>query len=110
MALLSKALEADTAFEAAVCVTAQHRSMLDQVLSIFDVKPKFDLDLMKANQGLADLTSRVLLGMTDVIREYKPDWIVVQGDTTTAFVAGLAAFYEKVSVAHVEAGLRTGFK
>ena len=110
MALLSKALEADAAFDAAVCVTAQHRSMLDQVLSIFDVKPKFDLDLMKANQGLADLTSRVLLGMTDVIREYKPDWIIVQGDTTTAFVAGLAAFYEKVSVAHVEAGLRTGFK
>ena len=74
------------------------------------MKPKFDLDLMKANQGLADLTSRILLGMTDVIREYKPDWVVVQGDTTTAFVAALAAFYEKVSVAHVEAGLRTGFK
>lgn len=110
MALLSKALEADAAFEAAVCVTAQHRSMLDQVLSIFDVKPKFDLDLMKANQGLADLTSRILLGMTEVIREYKPDWVIVQGDTTTAFVAALAAFYEKVSVAHVEAGLRTGFK
>lgn len=110
MALLSKALEADAAFEAAVCVTAQHRSMLDQVLSIFDVKPKFDLDLMKANQGLADLTARILRGMTDVIREYKPDWLIVQGDTTTAFAAALAAFYEKVSVAHVEAGLRTGFK
>lgn len=110
MALLSKALEADPAFEAAVCVTAQHRSMLDQVMSIFDVKPRFDLDLMKANQGLADLTGRILTGMTDVLREYKPDWIVVQGDTTTAFVAALAAFYEKVSVAHVEAGLRTGFK
>ncbi len=110
MALLSKALEADAAFEAAVCVTAQHRSMLDQVLSIFDVKPKFDLDLMKANQGLADLTGRILTGMTDVLREYKPDWIIVQGDTTTAFVSALAAFYEKVSVAHVEAGLRTGFK
>lgn len=110
MALLSKALEADPAFEAAVCVTAQHRSMLDQVISIFDVKPRFDLDLMKANQGLADLTGRILTGMTDVLREYKPDWIVVQGDTTTAFVAALAAFYEKVSVAHVEAGLRTGFK
>jgi UDP-N-acetylglucosamine 2-epimerase (non-hydrolysing) len=110
MALLSKALEADAAFEAAVCVTAQHRSMLDQVLSIFDVKPKFDLDLMKANQGLADLTGRILTGMTDVLREYKPDWIIVQGDTSTAFVSALAAFYEKVSVAHVEAGLRTGFK
>lgn len=110
MALLSKALEADAAFEAAVCVTAQHRSMLDQVLSIFDVKPKFDLDLMKANQGLADLTGRILTGMTDVLREYKPDWIIVQGDTSTAFVSALAAFYEKVNVAHVEAGLRTGFK
>jgi UDP-N-acetylglucosamine 2-epimerase (non-hydrolysing) len=110
MALLSKALEADAAFEAAVCVTAQHRSMLDQVLSIFDVKPKFDLDLMKANQGLADLTGRILTGMTEVIREYKPDWIIVQGDTSTAFVSALAAFYEKVNVGHVEAGLRTGFK
>lgn len=110
MALLSKALEADAAFEAAVCVTAQHRSMLDQVLAIFEVTPRFDLDLMKANQGLADLTSRILAGMTEVIREYKPDWLIVQGDTTTAFVAALAAFYEKVSVAHVEAGLRTGFK
>lgn len=110
MALLSKALEADAAIEAAVCVTAQHRSMLDQVLSIFDVKPKFDLDLMKANQGLADLTGRILTGMTDVLREWKPDWVIVQGDTTTAFVSALAAFYEKVNVAHVEAGLRTGFK
>jgi UDP-N-acetylglucosamine 2-epimerase (non-hydrolysing) len=110
MALLSKALEADGAFEAAVCVTAQHRSMLDQVLSIFDVKPKFDLDVMKANQSLADLTGRILTGMTEVLREYQPDWIIVQGDTTTAFAAALAAFYEKVSVAHVEAGLRTGFK
>lgn len=110
MALLSKALEADAAFEAAVCVTAQHRSMLDQVLAIFDVKPRFDLDVMKDNQGLADITSRIVLGMTTVLREYKPDWLLVQGDTTTAFVAALAAFYEKVSVGHVEAGLRTGFK
>lgn len=110
MALLSKELERDPSFEAAVCVTAQHRSMLDQVLSIFDVKPRFDLDLMKQNQGLADITARIVTGMTEVLREYKPDWIVVQGDTTTAFVAALAAFYEKVSVAHVEAGLRTGFK
>ena len=110
MALLAKALEADAAIEAAVCVTAQHRSMLDQVLSIFDVKPTFDLDLMKANQGLADLTGRILTGMTTVLREWKPDWVIVQGDTTTAFVSALAAFYEKVSVAHVEAGLRTGFK
>jgi UDP-N-acetylglucosamine 2-epimerase (non-hydrolysing) len=110
MALLSKALEADPDFEAAVCVTAQHRSMLDQVLSIFDVKPKFDLDVMKPNQTLAEITSRIVTGMTDVIRTFRPDWLVVQGDTTTAFVAALAAFYEKVAIAHVEAGLRTGFK
>jgi UDP-N-acetylglucosamine 2-epimerase (non-hydrolysing) len=110
MALLSKELEADPDFESAVCVTAQHRSMLDQVLSIFDVKPKFDLDVMKPNQTLAEVTSRIVTGMTDVIRTFRPDWLVVQGDTTTAFVAALAAFYEKVAIAHVEAGLRTGFK
>lgn len=110
MALLAKALGADERFEAEVCVTAQHRTMLDQVLSIFEVTPRFDLDLMKANQGLADITARIVTGMTEVLRELKPDWIVVQGDTTTAFVAALAAFYEKVSIAHVEAGLRTGFK
>jgi UDP-N-acetylglucosamine 2-epimerase (non-hydrolysing) len=110
MALLSQALRAHPDFEAEVCVTAQHRSMLDQVLAIFDVKPGFDLDLMKENQGLADLTARMVTGMTDVLRSFEPDWLLVQGDTTTAFVAALAAFYEKVSVGHVEAGLRTGFK
>ena len=110
MALLSKALRADPDLEAEVCVTAQHRSMLDQVLSIFDVKPGFDLDIMKDNQGLADITGRIMTGMTGVIRAWKPDWLLVQGDTTTAFVAALAAFYEKVAVGHVEAGLRTGFK
>ncbi|MDF2695774.1 MAG: UDP-N-acetylglucosamine 2-epimerase [Labilithrix sp.] len=110
MALLSKALRAHPSFEAEVCVTAQHRSMLDQVLAIFDVKPRFDLDLMKENQGLADMTARIVTGMTGVLREFRPDWLLVQGDTTTAFVAALAAFYEKVSVGHVEAGLRTGFK
>ncbi len=110
MALLSKELRAHPDFEAEVCVTAQHRSMLDQVLAIFDVKPRFDLDLMKDNQGLADITARIVTGMTGVIREFRPDWLLVQGDTTTAFVAALAAFYEKVSIGHVEAGLRTGFK
>jgi UDP-N-acetylglucosamine 2-epimerase (non-hydrolysing) len=110
MALLSKALRAHPEFEAEVCVTAQHRSMLDQVLTIFDVKPAFDLDLMKDNQGLADITARIVIGMTGVLRSFQPDWLLVQGDTTTAFVAALAAFYEKVSVGHVEAGLRTGFK
>jgi len=110
MALLSKSLLASNDFETEVCVTAQHRSMLDQVLDIFDVKPRFDLDVMKANQGLADMTARIVTGMTEVIREWRPDWVLVQGDTTTAFAAALAAFYEKVSIAHVEAGLRTGFK
>lgn len=110
MALLAKALRADPDFEAEVCVTAQHRSMLDQVLAIFDVKPRFDLDLMQQNQGLADMTGRILNGMTGVLRDFRPDWVLVQGDTTTAFVAALAAFYEKVSVGHVEAGLRTGHK
>lgn len=110
MALLSKALREHPEFEAEICVTAQHRTMLDQVLAIFDVKPRFDLDLMKENQGLADITGRIVTGMTGVLREWRPDWLLVQGDTTTAFVAALAAFYEKVSVGHVEAGLRTGFK
>lgn len=110
MALLAKALRADPRFEAEVCVTAQHRSMLDQVLALFDLKPRFDLDLMKDNQGLSETTARIVTGMTEVLRTFRPDWLVVQGDTTTAFVAALAAFYEKVSIAHVEAGLRTGFK
>jgi UDP-N-acetylglucosamine 2-epimerase (non-hydrolysing) len=110
MALLSKALQAADGFEAEVCVTAQHRSMLDQVLAIFDVKPRFDLDVMKDNQGLADVTARIVTGMASVIRQWRPDWLLVQGDTTTAFVAALSAFYEKVSIGHVEAGLRTGFK
>ncbi|MBC7051899.1 UDP-N-acetylglucosamine 2-epimerase (non-hydrolyzing), partial [Salmonella enterica subsp. enterica serovar Enteritidis] len=89
---------------------AQHRSMLDQVLEIFGCVPRFDLGLMKPNQGLADVTGRVLSGVTDVIRDFRPDWVLVQGDTTTAFGAALAAFYEKVNVGHVEAGLRTGLK
>jgi UDP-N-acetylglucosamine 2-epimerase (non-hydrolysing) len=110
MALLSKALRADPSFDSEVCVTAQHRSMLDQVLAIFDVKPRFDLDVMKENQGLADLVARIVTGMTDVVRSFRPDLLLVQGDTTTAFAAALAAFYEKVSIGHVEAGLRTGFK
>jgi UDP-N-acetylglucosamine 2-epimerase (non-hydrolysing) len=84
--------------------------MLDQVLAIFELEPRYDLDVMKPNQSLAELTARVVVGMTEVIREFRPDWLLVQGDTTTAFVAALAAFYEKVAVGHVEAGLRTGFK
>lgn len=110
MALLSRALQKDPQFDAEICVTAQHRSMLDQVLSVFELEPRFDLDLMQENQTLTEMTSRLLMQVSRVIQEFRPDWIVVQGDTTTAFVASLAAFYEKVSIAHVEAGLRTGRK
>jgi UDP-N-acetylglucosamine 2-epimerase (non-hydrolysing) len=92
---------------ARVCVTAQHRQMLDQVLEIFGIKPHYDLNLMKPGQDLTDITVGVLAGLKMVLREFKPDRILVQGDTTTVMAAALAAFYEKVSVGHVEAGLRT---
>lgn len=95
------------AFDSTVVITAQHREMLDQVLDIFSVVPDVDLNIMKAGQTLADITSRVLNGLTEAIREYQPDIILVHGDTTTSFAAGLAAFYEQKSVGHVEAGLRT---
>lgn len=91
-----------------VCVTAQHREMLDQVLSLFDIVPDYDLNIMKAGQDLYDITSRVLLGLRDVIQKAKPDVLLVHGDTTTTFASSLAAFYEKVEIGHVEAGLRTG--
>ncbi len=94
--------------ESLVCVTAQHREMLDQVLNLFDIKPEYDLDLMAPNQDLFDITAKVLLGLRDVLRKAKPDVVLVHGDTTTCFAAGLAAFYEGVKVGHVEAGLRTG--
>ncbi len=90
-----------------VCVTAQHRQMLDQVLKIFKISPQHDLDLMKKNQDLFDITSGALSGLRDIMLEEKPDLIMVQGDTTTAFAAGLAAYYLKIPIAHVEAGLRT---
>ncbi len=92
---------------ARVCVTAQHRQMLDQVLELFAIKPHYDLNLMKPGQDLTDITVGVLGGLRGVLREFKPDRILVQGDTTTVMAAALAAFYEKVSVGHVEAGLRT---
>lgn len=91
-----------------VCVTAQHREMLDQVLQLFDITPDVDLNLMQAGQDLTDITCRVIGSMREVLRQHKPDWIIVQGDTTTTFAGALAAFYEKIPVAHVEAGLRTG--
>ena len=94
-------------FETVVCVTGQHREMLDQVLHIFDIIPDYDLNIMKRGQDLYDVTSRVLLGMRDVLRESQPDVVLVHGDTTTSTAAALAAFYQQIPVGHVEAGLRT---
>lgn len=94
-------------FETIVCVTGQHREMLDQVLTIFDVKPDFDLNIMKQGQDLYDVTARVLTGMRDVFKTCKPDVVLVHGDTTTSTAAALAAFYQQIPVGHVEAGLRT---
>lgn len=95
-------------FETLVCVTGQHREMLDQVLRLFRIVPDFDLDIMKPNQDLFDITSRILVGMRDILQEVKPDVVFVHGDTTTSMAAALAAFYMQIPVAHVEAGLRTG--
>ena len=108
MAPLVKALADDKRFDAKVCVTAQHREMLDQVLELFDINPDYDLNLMKAGQTLPEVTSRILLELTPVLKEYKPDVVLVHGDTATTFAASLAAYYEQISVGHVEAGLRTG--
>lgn len=94
-------------FNTKVCVTGQHRQMLDQVLNVFDIKPDYDLDIMAPNQDLYDITSKVLLGMRDVLKVFKPDVVFVHGDTTTSMAATIAAFYQQVKIAHVEAGLRT---
>lgn len=94
-------------FETIVCVTGQHRQMLDQVLSLFEIKPDHDLNIMKQGQDLYDVTSRVLLGMRDVLQQVRPDVVLVHGDTTTSTAAALAAFYQQIPVGHVEAGLRT---
>jgi UDP-N-acetylglucosamine 2-epimerase (non-hydrolysing) len=95
-------------FETRVCVTAQHRDMLDQVLELFEIMPDYDLDIMKPGQSLYDVTSNVLLGLKPVLTDFKPDVVFVHGDTSTTFSAALAAFYQQISVAHIEAGLRTG--
>lgn len=108
MAPLVKALAANGYFESKVCVTAQHREMLDHVLELFEVVPDYDLNLMKAGQDLYDITSGVLLGLREVIKEFQPDMMLVHGDTATTFAASLAAFYQQVPVGHIEAGLRTG--
>lgn len=105
--LVKKFQEFPNDFETIVCVTGQHREMLDQVLTIFEVKPDYDLNIMKQGQDLYDVTSRVLLGMRDVLKEVHPDVVLVHGDTTTSTAAALAAFYQQIPVGHVEAGLRT---
>lgn len=107
MAPLAIELEKNPNIEATVCVTAQHRQMLDQVLEIFKIKPDYDLDVMKQRQTLVQITSRVLEGLDEVLKEVKPDIVLVHGDTTTSFVGALAAFYNQITVGHVEAGLRT---
>lgn len=108
MAPLVKCLQQrDNEFEPIVCVTGQHREMLDQVLRIFEIKPDYDLNIMKVGQDLYDVTTRVLLGMRDVLSQIKPDIVLVHGDTTTSTASALAAFYQQIPVGHVEAGLRT---
>ena len=107
MAPLVKELQSRKEIESIVCVTAQHREMLDQVLATFDIKPDYDLDIMKQGQTLSDITTRALIGVDGVIKQAKPDIVLVHGDTTTTFAGGLAAFYNQVAIGHVEAGLRT---
>ena len=107
MAPLVKALKASENHECVLCVTAQHRSMLDQVLELFELTPDYDLNIMKPNQTLSMITSNVLLGMEEVLQKEKPDIVLVHGDTSTTFVSALAAFYQQIPVGHVEAGLRT---
>lgn len=107
MAPLVKALAKDASFNSVLCVTGQHREMLDQVLDLFQINPEFDLNVMQKNQTLNGLTSRIFSGIDEVIERVRPDWVLVHGDTTTSMVVALAAFHRQVRVAHVEAGLRT---
>lgn len=107
MAPLVKELQKSTTLEVKVCVTAQHRQMLDQVLQLFAIQPHYDLDLMRPGQTLPQLTSNILMGMDGVLADYRPDWVLVHGDTSTTMATSLAAYYRQVGVAHVEAGLRT---
>jgi UDP-N-acetylglucosamine 2-epimerase (non-hydrolysing) len=108
MAPVVRALAKEPGLESRVCVTAQHRQMLDQVLKLFAITPDYDLNLMRAGQDLTDITVQVLLGLREVLAEAKPDLVLVHGDTTTTCAASLAAFYQRIPVGHVEAGLRTG--
>lgn len=108
MAPLALALQSDSRFEAKVCVTGQHRQMLDQVLGLFALAPDYDLNIMRPGQDLTDVTSSILLGMREVLSSFRPDVVLVHGDTATTFAASIAAYYQQIPVAHVEAGLRTG--
>lgn len=108
MAILVKSLNAEKDFEHRLCVTGQHRGMLDQVLDFFEIKPDYDLDLMKPGQDLSDLTSNIIIQIKPVLKNFRPDLVLVHGDTTTSFASALAAFYHEIPVGHVEAGLRTG--
>jgi len=108
MAPLALKLHSESRFDARVCVTGQHREMLDQVLSLFNLKPDYDLDIMKSGQDLTDVTSSILKGMRNVLTGFRPDVVLVHGDTATTLAASLAAYYQQIPVAHVEAGLRTG--
>lgn len=110
MAPLVKALQAAPGLQTVVCVTAQHRQMLDQVLHLFEITPEHDLDVMKPGQDLYDITSNILLGLRPVLAAERPDWVLVHGDTTTTLATTLAAYYARIPVAHIEAGLRTGDK
>ncbi|MCL2897872.1 non-hydrolyzing UDP-N-acetylglucosamine 2-epimerase [Brenneria tiliae] len=108
MAPLVHALAQDEAFESRICVTAQHREMLDQVLRLFSITPDYDLDIMRPGQSLSEISCRILAGLEPVMAEFKPDLVLVHGDTTTTLTTSLAAFYQRIPVGHVEAGLRTG--
>ncbi len=110
MAPVVKRLATTSGVTARVCVTAQHRQMLDQVLNIFNIQPDIDLDLMRPNQGLADLTAAIFTRLGPVLDEVKPDWVLIQGDTTTVMAASVLAYYHRIRIGHVEAGLRTGDK
>lgn len=110
MAPLVKELEENPTINSTICVTAQHREMLDQVLKDFNINPDFDLNIMKQGQTLSDITSRVICEMEKVYKEVKPDIVLVHGDTTTAMASAMAAFYNQIAIGHVEAGLRTNNK
>lgn len=108
MAPLVQALADNPAIESKVCVTAQHREMLDQVLALFDIKPDFDLNIMKPGQDMTAVTTGILSGMQGVLQQFQPNYVLVHGDTATTLAASLAAYYQRIPVGHVEAGLRTG--